>query len=308
MDLSDERYAHPHGGRRRRRGEARRRFRDREVLPHRRHARGRERRHGHPRRGGDLSRASQYSGPGLFGGADRDHGRGREHPDALHDHLRPGSHPLPSARARRDQGSRRSRSGALRPGLLRPHRLRAHQYRPRRPSRPYWRATGAFAGSGAARVLLAPALPDEHRLCPHLGRGHGHARRAAEAPREIERASRRCPGLALSRVRIHEAILGRGAVRPGSAFPRMGRTARALPDPERALWHPRQSSQSPRRARPAMRRVPTRRPLSSTERRARCASGPRAARGSGGAPGAHPRYLRSAASRAGARPSRGRAG
>ena len=42
----------------------------------------------------------------LGRGADRHHGRGREHPDALDDHLRPGRDPLPSVRA---EGNRRGR-------------------------------------------------------------------------------------------------------------------------------------------------------------------------------------------------------
>ena len=56
----------------------------------------RQRRDGHPRRQGHLRRAAQLARARLPGGADRHHGRRREHPDALDDHLRPGRDPLPS--------------------------------------------------------------------------------------------------------------------------------------------------------------------------------------------------------------------
>ena len=65
-----------------------------------------------------------------------DHRRGREHPDAQPDHLRPGRDPLPSLRAagrcgRRTKPTARGASRGLRRGALRPHRLHARQRRAR---------------------------------------------------------------------------------------------------------------------------------------------------------------------------------
>ena len=61
--------------------------------------------------------------------AGRDHGRGRQHPDAQPDHLRPGRDPLPSVRAegdRRDaRGGPRRGVDRLRRGAVRPHPLHA---------------------------------------------------------------------------------------------------------------------------------------------------------------------------------------
>ncbi len=63
----------------------------------------RQRRHGRAGRQGHHARAAQLSGPRLPVGADRDHCRGCEHPDAQPDHFRAGCDPLSSLRAARDE-------------------------------------------------------------------------------------------------------------------------------------------------------------------------------------------------------------
>ena len=80
---------------------------DREGLSHRRHASGRRRCDGYPRRCGDPAWSAQRIGAHLGSGADRHHGRGRQHSDALDDHLWPGRDPLPSVRAKGNQRDRR---------------------------------------------------------------------------------------------------------------------------------------------------------------------------------------------------------
>ena len=94
---------------------------DREGVSHRRHAPGGRRCDGHPRRCGDPARSAQLAGARLGSGTDRYHGRGRQHPHALDDHLRPGRDPLSSLRATGDQRDRGERPCGLRPRNLRPH-------------------------------------------------------------------------------------------------------------------------------------------------------------------------------------------
>jgi alkylation response protein AidB-like acyl-CoA dehydrogenase len=86
--LRDRGRARDDGRRRRPRREAVGDLRDREVPRDRTRSARHRRRHGHPRRQGHLPRAEQLPRPRVPAGARRDHGRGREHPDAQHDHLR----------------------------------------------------------------------------------------------------------------------------------------------------------------------------------------------------------------------------
>ena len=67
-----------------------------QVPRHRDGPARRQRRHGRAWRQGHHAGAAQLPGPRLPVGAHRDHRRGREHPDAQPDHLRPGRDPLPS--------------------------------------------------------------------------------------------------------------------------------------------------------------------------------------------------------------------
>ena len=97
---------------------------------------------------------SNYLARGYQGDADRDHGRGREHPDAQPDHLRPGRHPLPSLRAEGDGGRERPgprpRRARLRPRAVRPHRLTHHQ-------------RGALLRAGADHARASSSAPVDGR-------------------------------------------------------------------------------------------------------------------------------------------------
>ena len=55
---------------------------------------------------GIMMGPNNYLGHALQRDPDRDHGRGRQHPHALADHLRPGRDPLPSVRAEGDSTPR----------------------------------------------------------------------------------------------------------------------------------------------------------------------------------------------------------
>ena len=90
-----------------------------------------------------------YLGARLPGRPGRDHGRGRQHPHALADHLRPGRDSLPSVRAQGDERGAQSGPQAgrrrVRPRAVRPHRLHDQQ-------------RGAFVRHGAdPRTLHARA-------------------------------------------------------------------------------------------------------------------------------------------------------
>ena len=76
---------------------------DSQVPLHRARPPGRKRRDGRARRQGHHARAEELPRPRLPDRARRDHGRGRQHPDAQPDHLRPGRDPLSSVRAARDE-------------------------------------------------------------------------------------------------------------------------------------------------------------------------------------------------------------
>ena len=135
------------------RREARGAVGDPEVPQHRARPADRERRHGRARRQSDHAGAEELPGARLRVRADRDHGRGREHPDAQPDHLRPGRDPLPSVRARRDgrRAQPRSQRGArgVRSAAVRPHRLRASRTRPARSCwRSRWRDSRRFQSRG----------------------------------------------------------------------------------------------------------------------------------------------------------------
>ena len=101
----------------RRRREALGRHGHHEGLHDRGHARGGQRRHGRGRRGRHLPRPAQRAGPRLPVGTDRHHRRGRQHPDALDDRLRPGRDPLPPLRAggAGGRGRRRRRRASTAP-------------------------------------------------------------------------------------------------------------------------------------------------------------------------------------------------
>ena len=88
-----------HRRRHRRRRKAVGAVRHAEISRHRIRPHDRQRCHGRARRQGHLPGAEQLSGPRLPDRAGRDHGRGREYPDAQPDHFRPGSGALPSLRA-----------------------------------------------------------------------------------------------------------------------------------------------------------------------------------------------------------------
>ena len=119
--------------------------------------------------------------------ADRDHGRGREHPDAQFHHLRPGCDPLPSVRPRRD-GSGEGRGSRARPRRIRSAAVQAHGLhavecgalagcrRSRSRASPTFRATGATAS------LLPAHQPVQRVVRADHGRRDAHARRRAEAP------------------------------------------------------------------------------------------------------------------------------
>ena len=81
-----------------------------EVLRTERDARGRQRRDGHPGRRGHLRGPRNMLARGYQALPIGDHGRGREHPDALADHLRPGRDPLPSVSPEGDGGGEPARS------------------------------------------------------------------------------------------------------------------------------------------------------------------------------------------------------
>ena len=78
---------------------------DRARPPHHQRCDGRARRQGH------LHGAVELPGERLSECADRHHGRGRKHPHALDDHLRPGSDTRPSLGAEGDGSDPRNRSG-----------------------------------------------------------------------------------------------------------------------------------------------------------------------------------------------------
>ena len=104
LHLHHGRGALGHRRRHRWRREAVGAFGDAQVPRHRDGPAGGERRHGRARRQGHPAGPAQLSRPQLPGRAGRHHGRRREHPHALADHLRPGRDPLPSVRA---QGNER---------------------------------------------------------------------------------------------------------------------------------------------------------------------------------------------------------
>ena len=86
-------------------------LRHRQAAPHGARPRGRHRRDGRRRRQGHHDGAVEFPRRRVHAGAGRDHGRGREHPDAQPDRVRPGRDPLPSVRAEGDRGHARGGSG-----------------------------------------------------------------------------------------------------------------------------------------------------------------------------------------------------
>ncbi len=108
--------------RHRRRREAVRARRHPQVSRHRVRPHDGERRDGRAGRQGHHARAEELHRARLPDGAGQHHGRGREHPDAQPDHLRPGRDALPSLRAEGDErrpgpGSR-ARAARLRLALF----------------------------------------------------------------------------------------------------------------------------------------------------------------------------------------------
>ncbi len=141
-----------------------------------------------------MPRPEQLGRPRLPDGADRHHRRGRQHPDAHPDHLRPGRDPLPSLRAARDarrQGDERRRGGArVRRRLHLAHRPRHRQRGAQLGSRHHQLAARADTTQRRARAdaLLPLQLAPGSRLRfprRHVDAGHG---RGAEAQGEDLRA------------------------------------------------------------------------------------------------------------------------
>ena len=118
----------------------------REGVPDRGDAPGGERRDGHPGRRGDLPRATQHPRACVSGGTDRDHRRGSQYPDPLHDHLWTGGDPEPSLRPGRDAGRRGARSRPIRPRLLRSRRPHRDEHGARVPARSNERSAAPTAG------------------------------------------------------------------------------------------------------------------------------------------------------------------
>ena len=152
-------------------------------------------------------------------GADRDHGRRREHPHPQPDHLRPGRDPLPSVRARRDgrrEGPRsRARARRVRSAALQAHRLRALErgalvraWRSRSRASPTCPSDGADAPLLPAHQPLQRVVRADHR------RRDAHARRRAQAPRADLGAARRRAELPVPRVDGAQALSRTKARRP----------------------------------------------------------------------------------------------
>ena len=169
-----------------------------------------------------------------------DHRRGREHPDAQPDHLRPGRDPLPSLRAEGDAGDARDATAP------RPRATSTGALRPRRASRvanavrafvhgPHRLALGARARERRARD--AALLPAAHAVLGGVRvprrRVDAGAGRRAEAPREALGAARRHPVAAVPRVGDAQALRGRGPPARRPAAPRLGDLGRDVPRAER---------------------------------------------------------------------------
>ena len=150
---------------------------DPQVPRHRNGPARRERCHGRARRQGHHARAAQLPWPRLPVDSDRDHRRGREHPDPQPDHLRAGRDPLPSVRAARDERGAQSRSRArrrrVRSRAVRPHRLHDLQ-------------RGALARDGADAGAIPQTCPTPDR------RGATTSTSSASAPRSPSPPTSRC--------------------------------------------------------------------------------------------------------------------
>ena len=207
---------------------------DPEVPQHRAQPADRERRDGRARRQSDHARAQELHGPQLRVRADRDHGRGREHPHAQPDHLRPGRDPLPSVRARRDGRREESRSRArarrVRSAALQAHRLCALERRALVRAGADARALHRRAGRRRDAPLLPAHQPLQRVVRVDHGRRDADARRRAQAPRADLGAPRRRAELSLSRVDGAQALPGPGLAGRGSAARRVGVPQPALQD------------------------------------------------------------------------------
>ena len=155
------------------------------------------------------------SARGYQAGADRHHGRGREHPDALDDHLRPGRDPLPSVRARGDAGSAGARRHAARPRPARPSEAR--------PAQPVAQSRACAAARVAAAGTREGGTPDraaQRQVRTDRRPGDGPARRQAQAHGVAVRAARRRAGASVPRVGLRLALQGRRRGSPAAVHAR----------------------------------------------------------------------------------------
>ncbi|NKB14996.1 hypothetical protein GO303_04368 [Ralstonia solanacearum] len=166
-----------------------------QVPRHRARPRRDQRCHGHRRRQGHLHGAEQLPGARVPADSDRHHGGGRQHHDALPDHLRPGRDPLPPVRAARDDGRARRRfarePARLRRGAVRPRRLRRRQPGACAAACAVGRARDG--GAIGCRAGAAPLLSGRQPLLDRAGAAGRcvdvHAGRHAQAPREPHRTA-----------------------------------------------------------------------------------------------------------------------
>ena len=130
--------------------------------------------------------------------AGRDHRRGREHPDAQPDHLRPGRDPLPSVRAEGDRARRATPTAttasiAFDARAVRPPALRAVEPR-------------AHAGDGPHRLALRRACPAD--VAPETRRYYQQLTRFSAALAFLADVSMGTLGGALKRKEKLSARLG----------------------------------------------------------------------------------------------------